>query len=82
MNKSKFDPRHKNDLAFLDMLFNFTMAFAFLFLISMMLIKPESKSAPKSAVEVQAEFIINMTWPNDSIDDIDMWIMIPGGKVK
>jgi len=80
MIKSKATNKHKNDLAFLDMLFNFTMAFAFLFILAMLLIRPIVPPV-KPGVEMKAEFIMNMTWPDNNIDDIDLWVMLPDGRV-
>lgn len=64
--------------AFLDMLFNMTLAFAFLFLIALMLVRPSETQ--KKAVELKAEFLLTMTWPGEAFDDIDMWILLPDGK--
>lgn len=71
--------RVKFDLAFLDMVFNLVLAFAFLFLMSFLLIRPEVPPE-KKAVEMKAEFVITMSWPDGSLDDQDLWIRMPDGR--
>jgi hypothetical protein len=68
-----------SNLAFLDMLFNMVMAFALLFLLSFLLIRPPAKSSDP-AVEMKAEFIIQMAWPDGSLDDQDLWLLLPDGR--
>jgi len=69
--------KYKVDLAFLDMLFNMMLVFAMLFMLSFILIKEnDSKPAP----ERKAEFIIEMSWPDEAFDDIDLHILMPNGK--
>lgn len=77
--KAKYG-KYASNMAFLDMLFNLVIAFAFLFLASFMLIKPPAEDHP-GGMKLSAEFVITMTWPDDSIDDIDMWMLLPDGKM-
>lgn len=69
---------HKFDLAFLDMLFNMTLAFAFLFLMAFLLIRPPTES--QKSIQMKAEFILTLTWPDGSLDDQDLWLLLPNGK--
>lgn len=69
--------RYKSNIAFVDLLFNILIGFVFLFIIAFILINPIAK---KSDVEKKAEFIIVMTWPDDNIDDIDLWLRDPVGN--
>lgn len=71
---------YKLDLAFLDMLFNMTLAFSFLFLMSFMLIRPPS-AKEDAALKPKAEFIISLSWPDESLDDQDLWVKLPNGKI-
>lgn len=71
---------YKLDLAFLDMLFNMTLAFSFLFLMSFLLIRPQTPPA-ESSVKMKAEFLISLSWPEGSLDDQDLWVQLPNGKV-
>lgn len=61
------------------MLFNMVLAFAFLFLLSFLLIRPPAKSSDP-AVEMKAEFIIQMAWPDGALDDQDLWLLLPDGR--
>lgn len=72
--------RVRSDLAFLDMLFNMALAFAFLFLMSFILIRPPTEPTKKS-VEMKAEFVITMAWPDGALDDQDIWVKMPDGRM-
>tara|TARA_B100002019_G_scaffold292179_1_gene314494 strand:- start:1468 stop:2136 length:669 start_codon:yes stop_codon:yes gene_type:complete len=74
------DKRHRSygsQVAFIDLLFNTLVGFVFLFILAFVLINPVAK---KSDVEIVAEFIIKITWPTDSVDDIDLWMRDPLGN--
>jgi len=64
-------------ISFNDLLFNTLLGFVFLFAIAVLLISPvtEKKLSPK------AEFIITVTWPGESKDDVDTWLEDPLGNV-
>ena len=63
---------------FIDLLFNLLLGYAFLFLISFLLIQPILKNAE---VHTQAEYIITVTWPLDNADDVDTWLEDPLGNI-
>ena len=63
---------------FLDLLFNLLLGYAFLFVISFLLIQPILK---KAEVHTQAEFIITVTWPLNNSDDVDTWLEDPLGNL-
>jgi len=63
---------------FIDLLFNLLLGYAFLFLISFLLIQPILK---KAEVHTQAEFIITVTWALDNSDDVDVWLEDPLGNM-
>jgi len=63
---------------FIDLLFNLLLGYAFLFLISFLMIQPILK---KAEVHTQAEFIITVTWPLDNTDDVDVWLEDPLGNM-
>jgi hypothetical protein len=60
--------RYKSTIAFVDLLFNILVGFVFLFLVAFLMINPVAK---------KAEFLITMSWPHTSPQDIDLWIMDP-----
>ena len=70
--------RYKSNIAFVDLLFNILIGFVFLFIIAFILINPIAK---KSDIEKKAEFMILMEWPDDNIDDIDLWLRDPAGNL-
>lgn len=72
--------RHRSygsQVAFIDLLFNTLVGFVFLFILAFILINPIAK---KSNVEVVAEFIVKISWPTNSPDDIDLWMRDPLGN--
>ena len=72
--------RHRSygsQVAFIDLLFNTLVGFVFLFVMAFILINPIAK---KSNVDIVAEYIIKITWPTDSPDDIDLWMRDPLGN--
>ena len=70
--------RYKTSIAFIDLLFNITIGLTMLFIIAFLLINPVAK---KGDIIVKAEFIITMSWPSDSQDDIDLYLKDPSGNV-
>ncbi len=62
---------------FIDLLFNALLGFTFLFLVSVMFMNPEAR---KGRVDLKAEYIISVTWPDHLADDIDLWVQDPIGE--
>lgn len=62
---------------FIDLLFNALLGFTFLFLVSVMFINPDAR---KGRVNLKAEYIISVTWPDHLADDIDLWVQDPIGE--
>ena len=73
-------PRRKyySNTSFLDLLFNTLVGFVLLFIVSFLLINPMIK---KGDVETKAEFVITVTWHDNSADDVDTWLQDPTGNV-
>ena len=67
-----------NNTSFLDLLFNTLVGFVFLFIIAFLLINPSLK---KADIKTKAEFVITVTWSDDSKDDVDTWLQDPAGNV-
>jgi hypothetical protein len=68
----------KDNMAFLDLLFNMLLLFALFFVISFAMIKPMVK---KADAKNNAEFLISVTWDDDNKDDIDTWLQDPLGDI-
>lgn len=63
---------------FSDLLFNALLAFTFLFLMALLLMNPTAKSG---IINPKAEFMITVSWPDNSPDDIDTWVEGPKGQL-
>ena len=73
-----YDPRYVSNVAFTDLLFNIVVGLAFLFLLAFILMNPVAK---EKDVEEKSDFIIVMTWDDESGDDIDLWVRDPQGNI-
>src|ERR1700745_430979 len=63
---------------FTDMLFNVLLGFAFMVFISFSLINPTAKTG---TVDLKAEFLITMNWPDDDPNDMDLYVQDPAGNI-
>jgi uncharacterized protein YfaP (DUF2135 family) len=63
---------------FTDLLFNALLGFTFLFLVAIMFMNPEAKTG---IIDPKAEYILTITWEDNSPDDIDVWVEDPEGQV-
>ena len=73
-----YDPRYVSNVAFTDLLFNIVVGLAFLFLLAFILMNPIAK---EKDIEEKSDFIIIMTWDDESGDDIDLWVRDPLGHI-
>ena len=73
-----YDPRYVSNVAFTDLLFNIVVGLAFLFLLAFILMNPIAKDKD---IEEKSDFIIILTWDDESGDDIDLWIRDPLGNL-
>ncbi len=64
--------------AFLDLLFNTLLVFVCLFAVAFLQMRPPTQ--PGKSIEAKAEFVLEMTWPDGSLDDIDLWLLLPDGE--
>lgn len=74
MQKAKY----RNTISFQDILFNCLLVFVLLFSISIMNIVVEQK---REGIAHKAEFIITVTWPDESKDDVDTWLENPQEQI-
>ena len=65
--------RPSNNLAFNDLLFNVLIGFVMLFVIAFLLINPIAKTGD---IPSKAEYLITVNWPDESADDIDLWVQL------
>ena len=73
-----YDPRYVSNVAFTDLLFNIVVGLAFLFLLAFILMNPIAKDKD---IEEKSDFIIILTWDDESGDDIDLWMRDPLGNI-
>ena len=67
----------RNADPFIDLLFNALLGFTFLFLVAVIFMNPEAR---KGRINLKAEYIISVTWPESLADDIDLWVQDPTGE--
>ena len=70
--------KYGSSVAFTDLLFNIVVGLAFLFLLAFILMNPIAK---EKDIEEKSDFIIVMTWDDESGDDIDLWVRDPAGRI-
>jgi hypothetical protein len=63
---------------FYDMLFNMLIAFVFCFVIAILAFNPNARKS--GDVPAKAEFMVTVSWPDNNPNDVDTWVMEPGGK--
>ena len=63
---------------FTDILFNALLGFAVMLFIAFALIKPDDKVGN---INVKAEFLITVTWPDNLADDIDTYVRDPQDNI-
>ena len=64
---------------FYDMLFNMLIAFVFCFIVALLAMNP--KALKMGDIPSKAEYIINVSWPDNSPNDIDTWVQDPRGEL-
>lgn len=60
------------------LLFNILLGFILLFFIAILFLSPATKAGE---IDIEAEYVITVTLPDNSPDDIDTWIQNPTGNV-
>jgi hypothetical protein len=63
---------------FTDMLFNVVIGLAFMVFIAFALINPTAKSG---AIEMKAELLITMNWPDNDPNDMDIYVQDPADNI-
>lgn len=62
---------------FTDLLFNILLGFILLFFLAILFINPAEESGK---IDIDAQYVITVSWPDGSPDDIDTWILDPDGN--
>lgn len=64
---------------FYDMLFNLLIGFVFCFIVALLAMNPKALKA--GDIPSKAEFIVNVSWPDNNPNDIDTWVQDPAGNM-
>lgn len=78
MKPTRNSTKYSQPFAWLDLVFNIMMSFAFLFVLSYVLIHVAGKDA--EVKKPKAEMLVVMTWPDYAVEDIDLWLKLPNGE--
>ncbi|MFK7893747.1 MAG: hypothetical protein AB8B63_23220 [Granulosicoccus sp.] len=62
---------------FTDLLFNVLLGFILLFFLAILFINPAEDTGK---IDIDAQYIITVSWPDNNPDDIDTWIQDPSGN--
>lgn len=62
---------------FTDLLFNILLGFILLFFLAILFINPDEQTGK---IDIDAQYVITVNWPDNSPDDIDTWIQDPDGN--
>jgi hypothetical protein len=65
-------------VAFTDLLFNALLGFVVMFVLAFLLINPVAQTG---AVDVKAEFLITLAWPDGRHEDVDLYVEDPSGNL-
>jgi hypothetical protein len=65
-------------IGFTDLLFNALLGFVVMFVLAVLLINPIAKSG---AVDIKAEFLITLAWPEGRREDVDLYVQDPAGEM-
>lgn len=63
---------------FTDLLFNILLGFILLFFLAILFISPAEETGK---IDIDAQYVITVSWPDGSPEDIDTWIQEPGGNI-
>lgn len=69
--------KYSSNLAFVDLLFNMLVGFTCLFVIAFLLINPIAK---QGTIDPPVKLMIEMSWDDDSHNDIDLYVKGPDGR--
>ena len=76
-SRYQVSPRSGAD-PFTDLLFNTLIGFMLLFFIAIIYLRP---SKDTGRIDIEAEYVVTVTWPDNSPDDIDTWVQDPQGNL-
>ena len=63
---------------FTDLLFNVLLGFILLFFVAILFLSPAEKTG---LVDIEAEYVISVTWPDGAAEDVDVYVEDPTGEL-
>ena len=63
---------------FTDLLFNVLLGFILLFFVAILFLSPAEKTG---RVDIEAEYVISVTWPDGAEEDVDVYVRDPAGEL-
>lgn len=72
--------RMEHRVVFLDLIMNALLCFTALFIVAYVQIRPESEDEP--VIKTEGQFAVILEWPDDSEDDVDLYVRNPRGTVS
>lgn len=66
-------------VVFTDLSLNALLSFLVLFILAFLRMNPEAERAP--AIQTEGKFMVVLRWPDESIDDVDLYVMDPLGNI-
>jgi uncharacterized protein YfaP (DUF2135 family) len=75
MSRSSGD--RANAVAAIDLLLNLLMLFI---VVSAVAVAKMNRPESGKSVDMKAELVIELSWPDGSLDDLDLWLLLPDGQ--
>ena len=76
--RARYRPTAAGSDPFTDLLFNVLLGFILLFFVAILFLSPAEETGK---IDIEAEYVITVTWADNSPDDIDAWIEDPTGNI-
>jgi len=76
--RARYRPTPAGSDPFTDLLFNVLLGFILLFFVAILFLSPAEQTGK---IDIEAQYVITVTWADGSPDDIDTWIEDPSGNV-
>ena len=72
--------RMEHHVVFLDLIMNALLCFTALFIIAYVQIRPDAVAEP--VIATAGQYAVVLEWPDDSADDVDLYVRDPRGKIS
>ena len=78
LSRRRYRPTPAGADPFTDLLFNVLLGFILLFFVAILFLSPAEKTG---LVDIEAEYVIAVTWPEGAEQDIDVYVEDPSGEL-